>query len=125
MTEEELITRLRNQLEFYNSGGRFTAADRIEELVAELDLMKTAGIIEIASRNNRVTEYMFHWEGRALDAEAKLAKAVEALKLASSGRLTEINPNNYNHDDVCEQYDASVEVVLSIAAVLAELGENT
>ena len=57
----------------------YVRADRIEQLVAELDLMKTAGIIEIASRNNRVTEYMFHWEGRALDAEAKLAKAVEAL----------------------------------------------
>lgn len=63
-------------------------ADRIEALAAELDLMKTAGVIEIASRNNRVTEYMFHWEGRALDAEAKLAecearlsKAVEALRI--------------------------------------------
>lgn len=56
------------------------AADRIKALDAELDLMKTAGVIEIASRNNRVTEYMFHWEGRALDAEAKLALALEMLR---------------------------------------------
>ena len=47
---------------------------RIEELERERDVLKNASIIEIASRNNRVTEYMFHWEGRALDAEAKLAE---------------------------------------------------
>jgi hypothetical protein len=78
MTDEELTETL--------WGGEITlgivaaAADRIEALAAELDLMKTAGVIEIASRNNRVTEYMLHWEGRALDAEAKLAKAVAALR---------------------------------------------
>lgn len=71
----------------------YVRADRIEELVAELDLMKTAGIIEIASRNNRVTEYMFHWEGRALDAEAKLAKAMEALReIYGDGNATGCNP---------------------------------
>lgn len=81
MTDEELIFQLRQ--EGYDHFGRTSAdlaADRIEQLVEERDLMKTAGVIEIASRNNRVTEYMFHWEGRALDAEAKLAKAVEALR---------------------------------------------
>lgn len=35
MTDEELIARLRNQLEYYNSGGRFTAANRIEQLINE------------------------------------------------------------------------------------------
>ena len=56
--------------------------DRIEELEAENNLLKTSGIIEVAVRNPRVMEYMQHWEGRAEAAEAKLAKAVEALELA-------------------------------------------
>lgn len=50
----------------------------------------------------------------------KLAKVVGALKLTYN-TLTEINPNNYDHDDVCEQNNASVEAILSIAAVLEEL----
>ena len=53
------------------------AEARIEELEAELHLMKTAGIIEVAIRNPNVSEYMAHWERRAEGAEAKLAKAVE------------------------------------------------
>lgn len=57
----------------------YVRADRIEELEAELHLMKTSGIVEVAVRNPSVMEYMQHWEGRAETAEAKLAKAVEAL----------------------------------------------
>jgi hypothetical protein len=60
---------------------------------------------------------------RAEEAEAKLAKAVEALKFTYS-TLTEINPSNYDHDQVCEQNSASVEAILSIAAVLDELEEK-
>lgn len=51
------------------------AADRIEEL----ERILSSSPCEIAAHSNSLTEYMFHWEGRALDAEAKLAKAVEAL----------------------------------------------
>ena len=43
------------------------------ELREELHLMKTAGIIEVAVRNPSVAEYMAHWEGRATDAEARIA----------------------------------------------------
>ena len=53
---------------------------RIEELEAEIDMLKNAGIIEVAVRNPSVSEYMNHWEARAERAEAKLAKAVEALE---------------------------------------------
>lgn len=38
------------------------------------DILYYSGIVEIAAHNNRVTEYMFHWEGRALDAEAKIER---------------------------------------------------
>ena len=47
--------------------------DRIAELEAELNLIKTSGIIEVATRNPNVMEYMRHWEDRAEAAEAKLA----------------------------------------------------
>jgi hypothetical protein len=77
---DDLVERLRD-----DSGDWLTdlAADRIEELEAELHLMKTAGIIEVSVRNASVMEYMKHWEGRAETAEAKLAKAVEALAWCS------------------------------------------
>lgn len=56
------------------------AEDYVEELEAENHLLRTSGIAEVAVRNPSVMEYMQHWEGRALDAEAKLAEAVDALK---------------------------------------------
>jgi len=51
-------------------------ADRIEEL----ERILSSSPCEIAAHSNKLTEYMFHWEGRALNAEAKLAKAVGALE---------------------------------------------
>lgn len=61
----------------------------LEQARAELHTMKTAGIIEVASRNNRVTEYMFHWEGRALDAEAR-ADRLQAERDDLAARLASI-----------------------------------
>jgi len=66
-------------------------ADRIEELEAELHLMKTSGTIEVAVRNPSVMEYMKHWEGRAEAAEAKLAKAVEALEFWQQAQEPDID----------------------------------
>ncbi len=60
---------------------RDKAKARIEALEAELHLMKTSGVAEVAVRNPSVMEYMKHWEGRAEAAEAKLAKAVKVLVL--------------------------------------------
>ncbi len=59
--------------------------DRIEELEAENQILKTSGIAEVAVRNSSVMEYMQHWEGRAERAEAKLAKAVDALQKMDVG----------------------------------------
>ena len=63
---------------------------RVRELEGERDVLTKAGIAEIASRNNRVTEYMFHWEGRALDAEATVA-TLQAQVEAMRGALDNIN----------------------------------
>jgi hypothetical protein len=43
---------------------------------AELEMLKTAGIIEVSIRNPSVADYMQHWEGRAEKAEAELAPPV-------------------------------------------------
>lgn len=61
-------------------------ADRIEELEAELHLLKTSGIAEVAVRNQNVMEYMRHWEGRAEAAEAELEKQ---LKIAAANEESE------------------------------------
>jgi hypothetical protein len=114
MTDEELIEALRS-IDHMNVDDCFLqshlyskAADRIEALVNERD-----GLLRVVTDNHVALL-------RAEAAEAKLAKAVDVLQLAYS-TLTEINPSNYDHDDVCEQNNASVEVILSIAAVLDEL----
>jgi len=73
----------------YVGGVRYVKGDRIEELEAENHLLKTSGIIEVAAHNNRVTEYMFHWEGRALDAEAKLAQQDDLVQAAVAAALRE------------------------------------
>jgi len=57
---------------------------KLAEVEAELDLMKTAGIIELAIRNPSVSEYMHHWERRAEAAEAKLAKVIKKWSAAES-----------------------------------------
>ena len=49
----------------------------------EGEAWKTWGIIEIAVRNVNVSSYMNHWEGRALKAEAELAK----LRASDGGSL--------------------------------------
>lgn len=49
------------------------------------DILHHGGIVEIAAHNNRVTEYMFHWEGRALDAEAEVERLKKALEDIADG----------------------------------------
>lgn len=42
----------------------------VQKLQREIDILTKGGIIEVAIRNPSVAEYMHHWEGRALKAEA-------------------------------------------------------
>lgn len=59
---------------------------RIQELEAELHLMKTAGVIEVASRNINVSDYVSHWEGRTEKAEAENEKLRLGLEVYSRER---------------------------------------
>ena len=75
----DLIEHLR-QIGCVNKPRCIEAADRIAELEAELAEWKAWGIVEIAARNPRVMEYVGHWEGRCLKAEAANAKMKECLE---------------------------------------------
>lgn len=55
---------------------------------------------------------------RAEAAEAEVKKIRELLQF-SYDTLLEINPSNYDHDDVCAMNSASVEVMLAIAPELS------
>ena len=54
------------------------------EMRAELHLLKTSGIIEVAVRNPNVADYMEHWEGRAIKAETHCDELVAAAYVAAS-----------------------------------------
>ena len=59
---QDELARIRNEK-------NHTDADNIH-LRRENDALTKGGIIEVAVRNRSVTDYMVHWEGRALKAEA-------------------------------------------------------
>lgn len=61
---------------------------------------------------------------RAEDLKAKLAAAEQAARAAHE-TLIEINPSNYNHDDVCQLNDASVEAIFLLADILGETHGKT
>lgn len=97
--------------------------DRIEALEAELHALTCGGTCEVAARNPNVMSYMEHWEGRAEKAEAENQRLRDAAQFAAN-KLEEINPSNYDHEDVCSLNAASVEVGLYLDAVLRAAQEN-
>jgi hypothetical protein len=59
--ESDVLHRLLNE-----------AASALVSLARENDTLTHGGIIEVAVRNQSVSDYMTHWEGRALKAEAEV-----------------------------------------------------
>jgi len=57
----------------------------VKRLTWELDYLTNAGVIECAARNKAVSEYMDHWEGRTLKAEAEVARLTALLATALDG----------------------------------------
>lgn len=59
-------------------------------------------------------------KGRALAAkDAEIAQLRDLIRWAHD-TLWEINPSNYDHDEVCKLNDASVEVILGLSPTLGE-----
>lgn len=78
---EETATKLNSYINL--------AGDQIDEIQKLKDILHNSGIVEIAAHNNRVTEYMFHWEGRALEAEAEVERLRKMVKDAYNAGFTE------------------------------------
>jgi hypothetical protein len=69
-----------NDVEYIRAGPHREYEKLLTERIRELERILSLSPCEIAAHSNRLTEYMFHWEGRAEAAEAKLAKALRALE---------------------------------------------
>jgi hypothetical protein len=93
-------------------------AERAAREKAEADLKATTVNLEAVSlmlRNERAA-WMGRQEGTAkvvaqLEEESRRLRALIAWAYST---LTEINPSNYDHDEVCRLNDASVEVILGL-----------
>lgn len=88
MTDEELVARLRNQLEYYNSGGRFVAADRIQQLLTERKAlaMRDAGY-DVFTKLNATVERLRFCLQEIVEAHSKEAGEIDrrlALKDAQN-----------------------------------------
>ncbi|WCA57815.1 hypothetical protein G6M16_008925 [Agrobacterium tumefaciens] len=84
-----------------------------ENAALKIDASKHAADAETVRREREVERR------RAEAAEAQVKRLHELLRFAHD-TLWEINPSNYDHDDVCKLNDASVEVILAIAPELGE-----
>lgn len=67
----------------------------------------------------KVGDQMLAEKFRADNLEARLAEAMKEIRWAHE-TLYEINPSNYDHDEVCKLNSASVEVILGLALMLGE-----
>jgi DNA polymerase III delta prime subunit len=125
MTDEELVKRLRKRQEFESIDGykriewkdedALEAADRIEQLEREQDDLVQAqqSLVETLSKSGR----------KRKDAEAKLAKAVEALgNIARQKKTEQIEAEGETEfSDFEGAYDMCIDVA---RAVLAEIEES-
>lgn len=60
------------------------------------------------------------YSSKALQALREENERLRGLIRWAHETLYEINPSNYDHDDVCKVNDASVEVILGLAPTLGE-----
>lgn len=98
--------------------------DATAELRAELKLMQTAGIIEVAVRNPSVAEYMRHWEGRAEKAEAALKAAPETPARSESDERCIAIFDDFDHLEITHE-TASVRAAWRQGMALSETPSAT
>lgn len=113
-----------------DEGVEYVLASTLESLQRENEALKkdrdfwkeqfqveTRYRIELADRGTLLA--LTDANSRAEAAEAEVKRLRDLLRF-SHDTLWEINPSNYDHDDVCKLNDASVEVILTIAPELGE-----
>lgn len=106
-----------NRLVFFPSDAALRT--QLAEAREEIAQWATWGVIEIAVRNPNVASYMDHWEKRATLAEAKLARAREALKT----ELDIVNEKNRGrtHYEGCAENHPLCAVAQRISQALKEI----
>lgn len=86
-----------------------------------------AGKVHTAAVRDELAQALANLEAaRAENADLtnRLAKMAALIRFAHD-TLMEINPSNYDHDDVCKMNAASVEVILALAPMLGETHGKT
>lgn len=73
-----------------------------------------------ASRADAITSWNARPSLEGIANPDAVPEAIEALRWACD-TLQEINPSNYDHDDVCDLNASSVEVFLGLQAILSKL----
>ena len=105
-----------------------TPASVVERLRANTELL--SGCDEcVAKTSHGEVRHMIDGDQICLDVDAILAHverlsaeraALREAAQTAHGTLIELNPSNYDHDDVCQANAASVEAILILADVLGE-----
>lgn len=94
------------------------AAPSVAALQAEVDKLR----VDAKFWENRENEAVIRAERAeaALTEERAHAERLAGLIRWAHDTLWELNPSNYDHDEVCKVNDAAVEVILGLAPVLGE-----
>ena len=82
------------------------------------------GTVTVQAESEAALEAMLlsYWTPQSV--AARLA-ALEVAVRHAHDTLWELNPSNYDHDEVCRVNEASVEVILSLAPLLGETHGKT
>ena len=88
-----------------------------DQLRAEVERLKTCGIVELAAINSSVLEYCKHWEARAERAEAELAAEREKVRVLHKAlkniknSICRIVPDGYSQPCVDESADECDRII--------------
>lgn len=96
------------------------------EMASDLELARQGALARATAAEAQLKTVLEREAATTARYDAKLdATEARAERLAEAAQhaldtLIELNPSNYNHDDVCQANNATVEVMLSIRAALAK-----
>ncbi|KAB2699398.1 hypothetical protein F9K79_09910 [Ochrobactrum sp. Kaboul] len=133
---EELLAAERAEKEQLQQLVKELANNNGQDVLAMLQSLKYARKLEAdnAAKDVRIKAFVEYEQeaegikemqlGKIEALEAKLAAAEQTARAAHE-TLIEINPSNYNHDDVCQLNDASVEAIFLLADILGETHGKT
>jgi hypothetical protein len=81
------------------------SAAEITRLTADVELLKTSGIAEVAAHNPSVMDWVKHWEARTLKAEAENKRLRAALE-----KIENTPPDKIGYWEMCKIARAALEL---------------